>query len=77
MIKTDKKHIVILSVLLITLALAYWGWQKYRQPQKESPDVNRSAAQRTASDTLQFAADAAQLLFLKIQPVAAFPEPLV
>ncbi len=77
MIKTDKRLMVILCVIAIGIAVAYWGWQKYRKPQTDISDANQSSAQRTASDTLQFAADAPQLLFLKIQPVAAFPEPLV
>jgi cobalt-zinc-cadmium efflux system membrane fusion protein len=77
MIKTNKKLIIILCILAVAISVAYWGWQKYRKPQKEATEVNQTAAQRTSSDTLQFAADAPQLLFLKIQPVAAFPEPLV
>lgn len=77
MIKTDKRLMVILCVIAIGIAVAYWGWQKYRKPQTDISDANQSSAQRTASDTLQFTADAPQLLFLKIQPVIAFPEPLV
>jgi cobalt-zinc-cadmium efflux system membrane fusion protein len=77
MIKPDKKLVLLLSVLAVTIAGAYWGWQKYRAPLNTAKEVNPPAALRVASDTLRFAADASQLLFLKIQPVAEFPEPLV
>lgn len=39
--------------------------------------ADQPSATRVASDTLRFAADAPQLMFLQIQPATAFPEPLV
>jgi len=77
MIKPDKKLVLSLSVLAVAVAAAYWGWQKYRSPLNTATETNQPVALRVASDTLRFAADAPQLLFLKIQPVAEFPEPLV
>jgi len=77
MIKPDKKLVLLLSVLAVTVAAAYWGWQKYRAPLNTVTEGNPPVALRVASDTLRFAADAPQLLFLQIQPAAEFPEPLV
>lgn len=76
MIKPDKK-LVILIVLAVAGAGGYWGWQKYRAPASTATESGPPPTQRVASDTLRFAADAPQLLFLQIQPVAVFPEPLV
>jgi cobalt-zinc-cadmium efflux system membrane fusion protein len=76
MIKLDKKFIVLM-VLAVIVAAAYAGWKIYGKSSHAVPDSSQSAAQHIASDTLRFAADAPQLLFLQIQPVAAFPEPLV
>ena len=76
MIKTDKK-IVVLIVIVLAGAIGYWGWNRYHVPQNTAGESVQPPAQRVASDTLRFAADAPQLLFLKIQPVAIFPEPLV
>ena len=77
MMNTNKKFIILLGLLVLLVAGGYWGWKKYHAPAKVAAEVNAPAAQRVAADTLRFAADAPQLLFLKIQPVAAFPEPLV
>lgn len=76
MIKPDKK-LVLLILLAFAIAGGYWGWHKYRAPANTATESNPPPAQRVASDTLSFAADAPQLLFLQIQPVAIFPEPLV
>ena len=76
MIKPDKK-LVLLILLAFAIAGGYWGWHKYRAPANTATESNPPPAQRVASDTLRFAADAPQLLFLQIQPVAIFPEPLV
>jgi len=76
MIKPDKK-LVLLILLAFAIAGGYWGWHKYRAPANTATESNPPPAQRVASDTLRFAADAPQLLFLKIQPVGVFPEPLV
>lgn len=76
MINPDKK-IVLLTLLAVAIPVAYWGWQKLHTPHSVDIIEKSSAAQHVAADTLRFAADAPQLLFLQIQPVAAFPEPLV
>lgn len=76
MINPDKK-IVLLTLLAVAIPGAYWGWQKLHVQHSAAVVEHQPAAQRIASDTLRFATDAPQLLFLQIQPVAAFPEPLV
>ena len=76
MINQDKK-IVLLTLLAVAIPASYLGWQKFHAPDSIAAVEKQSSAQHIASDTLLFAADAPQLLFLKIQPVAAFPEPLV
>lgn len=75
--KPTNKTILIMSALLLALAgVASFGWQKFHETEK--PD--RAAAEQTAPpsspDTLRFSADAPQLAFLQIMPVAALPEPL-
>lgn len=70
-----QKKLALSVVLLTAVASIYWGWQKYHAPAIAT--VEQSSAQRVSADTLRFAADAPQLMFLQIQPVAAFPEPLV
>lgn len=74
--KPDKK-IVLLIALVVASAGGYWTWQKFHTPATPDMASNETAAQHVSPDTLRFAADAPQLLFLQIQPVAAFPEPLV
>ena len=76
MINPDKK-IVFLTLVAVAIPIAYWGWLKLHTPHTVAVAENTNSAQRVAADTLRFAADAPQLLFLQIQPVAAFPEPLV
>ncbi len=76
MINPDKK-IVFLTLVAVAIPIAYWGWLKLHTPHTVAVAENANSAQRVAADTLRFAADAPQLLFLQIQPVAAFPEPLV
>ena len=76
MINPDKK-IILLTLLAAAIPVAYWGWQKLHTTHGNVVVDNQPGAQHIASDTLRFPADAPQLLFLQIQPVAAFPEPLV
>ena len=76
MMNQDKK-IVLLTLLAVAIPTAYLGWQRFHASHSLAIAENQSSAQRVAADTLRFAADAPQLLFLKILPVAAFPEPLV
>ncbi len=77
MIKPDKKLVVLLAALALAVAGGYWGWKKYSAPATVGAEADAATALRVSSDTLRFAADAPQLLFLQIQPVVAFPEPLV
>ena len=76
MINQDKK-IVLLTLLAVAIPAAYWAWQKLHNQHSTAVLENQPVALRVASDTLRFAADAPQLLFLQIQAVSAFPEPLV
>lgn len=75
MLKPDKK-MVVPAVVLVVIVLIFAGWKIWHAPHKSAADME-PVAERVASDTLRFAADAPQLLFLQIQPVAAFPAPLV
>ena len=77
MIKVNVKHVLVLGLLLSLLAAAFFGWKKYHAPARAVVEENAAAAQHVSADTLRFAADAPQLLFLNIQPAEAFPEPLV
>jgi cobalt-zinc-cadmium efflux system membrane fusion protein len=69
-----KKFVWIFAVILLAAA-GYWGWHKIRAAKptmsEETPSVQASG------DTLKYPANAPQLTFLQIQPVEAFPEPLV
>jgi cobalt-zinc-cadmium efflux system membrane fusion protein len=76
MIKPDKKLVLLIAVAVASAA-GYWGWQKSRAPLNTFTPASPATALHAASDTLRFAADAPQLLFLQIQTIAAFPEPLV
>jgi cobalt-zinc-cadmium efflux system membrane fusion protein len=76
MINPDKK-IIFLTLLAVAIPAVYWGWQKLHSSHSAVVIDNASSALHLDADTLRFAADAPQLLFLNIQPVAAFPEPLV
>ena len=75
--KINLKHILLLSLILVVLVSSYFLWKKYHVTTKISSNENTSAAQHIAADTLHFSADAPQLLFLNIEPVKVFPEPLV
>ena len=75
MIKLNKKFLLLISVIVVTVVAGYWGWNKFRAPNLAPSPVKPSIP--TASDQLRFAANAPQLSFLKIKPVEAFPEPLV
>ena len=77
MMKINLKHILLLSLILVVLVSSYFLWKKYHVTTKISSNENTSAAQHIAADTLHFSADAPQLLFLNIEPVKVFPEPLV
>ena len=77
MIKVNIKHVLVLGLLLSLLAAAFFGWKKYHAPARAVVEENAAAAQHVSADTLHFAADAPQLLFLNIQPAEAFPQPLV
>ncbi len=63
--------------MLLLAGLGYWGWHSMQHAAHQAVQGEAQPAQRVASDTLKFAADAPQLLFLQIQPVKAYPEPLV
>lgn len=76
MINPDKK-IILLTLLAVAIPGTYWAWQKFHTPHSTVIVKNQNPAQHVASDTLRYAPDAPQLLFLQIMPVAAFPEPLV
>lgn len=75
MIRSNKKRVFIITLLVIVTG-SLVVWQQYRVV-KIAPVTERPALERVTSDTLRFAADAPQLLFLKILPVAVMPEPLV
>ncbi|HMC13355.1 MAG TPA: efflux RND transporter periplasmic adaptor subunit, partial [Gallionellaceae bacterium] len=73
--KLNTKILWLVAVLALSGG-TYFGWTKYsRAPVAEITAEKTSA--RTATDILHFDANAPQLTFLKIQPVEAFPEPLV
>lgn len=72
MIRLDKKIIVLCIALG---GAAYLALHKSHDPGK-AVAASDSAAHKT-TDTLHFAANAPQLSFIRINPVEAYPEPLV
>lgn len=69
------KRLIWLPALALVAGMAYWGWQKTHDG-THSASAEQPAVQATG-DTLKYPPDAPQLTFLRIKPVAAFPEPLV
>jgi cobalt-zinc-cadmium efflux system membrane fusion protein len=74
--KKENRKFLLLAAVIFASALAYWGWQHWHAT-APAPADNKAVAEHVSSDTLRFAADAPQLLFLQILPVGAYPEPLV
>jgi cobalt-zinc-cadmium efflux system membrane fusion protein len=72
-----NRKVILACLLLLLLAAAIFGWRSYQASAKINPEENSSEAKHLSADTLRFATDAPQLLFLNIQPVEVYPEPLV
>lgn len=69
------KRLIWLLALAMAAGIAYWGWRNiHAGPRTASAD---KPAAHASGDTLRYPPDAPQLTFLRIKPVAAFPQPLV
>lgn len=71
----QQKRIAAVVTTTLLAAFAYGGWKLYQHSARPEAGETKAAIHESA-DTLRFGADAPQLNFLKIMPVAAFPEPL-
>lgn len=74
MITQFKKNSILVSLVVLG-GVGYFGWQKSHPSAKVV--VKAAPALQKTADTLRFDKNAPQLTFIKINPVEAFPEPLV